>query len=123
MCVEDTNKLKKGEFSLSSQLSTFLMTFNEINVSLCHISGKASNRDPIKCTNENFQVYKSLSVESPIPVKSLNTEDIISGNFKIPCTNHVSWKNVQKKNNDFCEVYSHLSFGSRPGKKEKTLKL
>ena len=63
-----------------------------------------------------------MSVESEIAVKSLNTEDKISGNFKMPSTNHVSWKNAQKEDNDLRRVYSHLSSGSRPDKKEKNLK-
>ena len=56
------------------------MTFNQMNVSLYHISGKDNNisdfisRNPIECTNENCQVCKFLSVESEIAVKSLNTE-------------------------------------------------
>ena len=63
-----------------------------------------------------------MSVELEIAVKSLNTEDIISGNFKIPFTNHVSWKNAQKEDNDLRRVYSHLSSGSQPGRKKKNLK-
>ena len=104
------------------------MTFNEMNVSLYHISGKDINisdfisRNPFECANANCQVRKSLSVELEIAVKSLNTEDIISGNFKIPCTNHVSWKNAQKEDNDLRRVYSHLSSGSQPGRKKKNLK-
>ena len=66
-----------------------------MNVSLYHISGKDNkildflSRYPIECTNENCQVYKFL------PVELLNTEDIISGNFKMPFTNHVSWKSLK----------------------------
>ena len=58
-CAEAVNKLKREEFSLSSRLSTFLMTFNEMNVSLYYISGKRNNisdfisRNPIECTNDN----------------------------------------------------------------------
>ena len=83
-----------------------------MNVSLYHISGKDNsisdfiNRYLFECTNENCQVRKSLSVESEITVKSLNTEDKISEDFNRPFTNHVSWKNAQKD-----------------GKKEKILKL
>ena len=71
-----------------------------MNVSLYHISEKDNkildflSRHPIECTNENCQVYKFLSVESEITVELLNTEDIISGNFKMPFTKHVSWKNA-----------------------------
>ena len=42
-CVVAVNKLKRREFSLSSLLSTFVMTFNEMNVSLYYISGKGNN--------------------------------------------------------------------------------
>ena len=58
-CLEAVNKLKRGEFSLSSRLSTFLMTFNEMNVSLYHISGKDINisdfisGNPFECANAN----------------------------------------------------------------------
>ena len=75
----------------------------------------------MECTNENCQVCKFLSVESEIAVKSLNTEDVISGNFKMLFTNHVSWKIAQEEDNDLRRVYSHLLSGSRPGKKEKNL--
>ena len=40
----------------------------------------------------------------------------------MPFTNHVSWKNTQKEDNDDRRIYSHLSSGSRPGKTEKNLK-
>ena len=72
-----------------------------MNVSLYHISGKDNkildflSRHRIGCTNENCQMYKFLSVESEITVELLNTEDIISGNFKMPFTNHVSWKSLK----------------------------
>ena len=58
-CVVAVNKLKRREFSLRSRLSTFVMTFNEMNVSLYYISGKDNNisdfisRNPIECTNNN----------------------------------------------------------------------
>ena len=42
-CVVAVNKLKRREFSLSSLLSTFVMTFNEMNVSLYYISGKGND--------------------------------------------------------------------------------
>ena len=127
-CVQAVNKLKRGEFSLSSRLSTFLMTFNEMKVSLYHISGETNlisdfvSRNPIDCENENCQVCKFLFAESEITVQSSNTEDIVSGKFKMPFTNTVSWKNAQKGDNDLRRVYSHLSVGTRPGKKERNLK-
>ena len=102
------------------------MTFNEMNVSLHHISGKDNNishfssRNPIEGTNEDCQVCKLLSVESEITVKSLNTEVILSGNFEMPFTNHVYWKNAQKENNDLIPIY-HLYLDS--ARRKKILKL
>ena len=89
------------------------MTFNKMNVSLCHISVKDSNisdfvsRNLIECTNENWPVCKFLSVNQK-QLKSLNTKGIISRNFKLPFTNYVSCKNSLKEDNDLCRVYSHL---------------
>ena len=39
---------------------------------------------------------KFLSVESEITVKLLNTEEMISGNFKMPFSNNVFWKKRSK---------------------------
>ena len=105
------------------------MTLNEVNVSLYHISGEDNNisdfisRNPIECTNENCQVCKFLSAESEITVKSLHTGDIISRNFKIPFTNHVSWKSTQKEDNDLCRVYSHYHLDLDLARRKKILKL
>lgn len=53
-----------------------------------------------------------LSVESEITVKLLNTEEMISGNFKMPFSNNISGKNVQKEDNNLHSAYSYLSSGS-----------
>ena len=94
LCVEAFN-VQKGGIQFKSQLSPFVMTFNEMNTSLYHTSGKDNNisdfirRNLIECTNEGCKVCKFLSVESEKTVKSFL-------NFKIPFTNHVSWINPQK---------------------------
>ena len=60
--VQGFQKLGRGEFSLSSRLSSFLVCLNSLNISLRHISG-AENilpdcvcRNPSHCPEKNCQV-------------------------------------------------------------------
>ena len=65
-CVQAFQKLERGEFSLSSRLSSFLVCLNSLNISLHHISGAEDIlpdyvcRNPSHCPEKNCQVCKFI---------------------------------------------------------------
>ena len=46
-CVQALEKLKRGLFSASARVSTFLSTLSAFNISLCHIAGSVNGMDPV----------------------------------------------------------------------------
>ena len=127
-CLQAFQKLGRGEFSLSSRLSSFLVCLNSLNIFLHHISG-AENilpdyvcRNPSHCPEKNCQVCKFIEESVDYAINSLSVEDIQNGKMQMPFTSLPAWKNAHKTDQELKRVYSELAAGSRPGRKEKNLK-
>ena len=125
-CVQAFQKLGRGEFNLSSRLSSFLACLSSLNISLHHISG-AENilpdyvcRNPSHCPEKNCQVCKFIEENVDYAINSLSVEDIQNGKMQMPFANLPAWKIAQKTGQELKRVYSQLAAGSRPGRKEKT---
>ena len=125
VCVQAFEKLSKGGLSLSPN---YLMNLNSLNVSTNHIRGSDipltdwCNRNPITCPDNNCQICEYVKERVDIAVNSLSVGDVIKGSFRMPYYNYTSWTSVQKQDPELRRVFSQLSSGTRPGRKEKHLK-
>ena len=128
-CVQAFQKLEKGGFSLSPRISSFLMNLNSLNISINHVSGSSirltdfSSRNPINCQNRSCQVCQFVEEKLDIAVSSINLSDVVAGTFRMPFYNPMAWLDAQKSDPDLKRCFSQLSEGTRPGRKERDLKV
>ena len=124
-CVQAWEKLRKGMFSASACVSTFLSTLSSLNVSLCHIKGTENqvsdynSRNPNTCPDGNCQVCKFVHDTANSVVLSVEINDILSGSSKMPFLNTSAWRSAQQADPVLRKAFAHLSSGTRPSKKGK----
>ena len=105
------------------------MNINAHNVAIEHVKGiqikltDFVSRNPISCSDRNCQVCHFVSDQMDLAVTAISVDDIESGTAKMPFYNIAAWKQAQKQDQDLKRCYAQLSAGTRPGKKEKGLKL
>ena len=91
-CVQAWSKMRRGEFSTSARVATFMSTLSEFNVEVQHISGSFNlpsdflSRNPLTCESHNCQLCKSSVV------RSLSVKDVLSGHKAVPFSNRTAWK-------------------------------
>ena len=128
-CVQAAQKLKRGEFSTSSRLTTFLSCISRYGAQIQHIPGSQNipsdfaSRHPLICSSPNqCQVCKFINQISESVVNEISISDIVEGKVQLPYTNRASWKETQAECPDLRKVYSHKKSGTIPNKKSKNLR-
>lgn len=127
-CVEAVQKLKKGQFSSSARLSTFLSSVSRYQASVSHISGAAnlpsdfSSRHPTKCDSASCQICGFIKEYSESVVHSLSVTDILHGKVQVPYKNRKAWIEVQQGCPDLRKVFAFKKSGTEPAKKAKNLR-
>jgi hypothetical protein len=122
-CVQAYDKLRRGEFSASSRVTTFLSTVSRFLVHVRHIAGIANlpsdfaSRNPNLCPDASCQVCKFIQEMEDSVVRSLSVTDVLDGGTKMPFTSRVAWLATQQECSDLRRTHSHLSQGTRPSKK------
>ena len=105
------------------------MNLNALNLSINHISGcfipltDFSSRNPVECIDKSCQLCQFVTEHLDIAVSGISVEKIIDGSLKMPFYNFSAWKEAQKQDPALTRTYSQLLSGTRPGKKEKNIKL
>ena len=128
-CVQAYEKLSKGGFSLSPRISSFLMNLNAHNVAIEHVKGSSikmtdfSSRNPVLCTDSSCQVCQFINEKVDLAVAAVSFEDVENGTVKMPFYNTPAWKQAQRSDPDLKRCYAQLKEGTRPGKKERNLRL
>ena len=127
-CVQAVQKLKRGEFSASSRLSTFLSAVSRYQAQVSHISGAVNlsadyaSRQPLHCNSDSCSVCKFLSEVMDSVVQTITVDDVIQGRSRIPFTNRNTWIKVQEECNDLRKVIKFRKQGTTPNKKSKNLR-
>ena len=57
------------------------------------------------------------------PVTTVSIKDIEEGSARMPFYNISAWKQAQKRDPDLKRCYAQITEGTRPGKKEKNLRV
>jgi len=116
------NLIKKGKFSASARMNSFITNINRIPVEVLHVSGKANlnavsdmqSRNPSSCGTQpcticNFVQTSINSVLSPnASLGAISTHNLY---------NTKSWAATQQANTACKTAASHLRTGKQPSKK------
>ena len=122
-CVQAWHKMRRGEFSTSARIATFLATLSQYRVDFHLISGSMNlpsdfhSRNPQVCDSHCCQVCKFIDECDDAAVRSVTVEEILSGHSDVPYSNRSAWKSLQLECSDLCKVHAHLSKGTRPSPK------
>ncbi|XP_035686925.1 uncharacterized protein LOC118423072 [Branchiostoma floridae] len=123
-CVQAVEKLRRGEFSHSPRVSTFLAAISQFPISVQHISGKHNlstdyaSRHALECSDSKCQVCSFVHALSEEPV--INTTTLSSAsNLDLPVyTSRQAWHAIQNSCSSLRRVFAHLQQGTRPSKKD-----
>ena len=122
-CVQAYEKLKRGEFSASSRVTTFLSTVSRYSVHVRHIAGVENlpsdyaSRNPQECLDSSCQICKFVVELEDSVVRSLSVSEVLQGSAKMPFTSRAAWQATQLECPHLRRTHSHLSQGTRPSKK------
>ncbi len=122
-CVQSFEKLCRGEFSSSPRVTSFLSIASRYQVTLQHLSGSANipsdfaSRNAPDCTEPSCQICTFIALMESSVVRTVTSEDIISGKSSLPYTSRNAWKSIQADCPDLRRVHAHLQCGTRPSKK------
>ena len=123
-CVMAYNRMRRGLFSSSARVMTFLTAVCRYQVEITHIAGAKipftdyASRHPIECPSETCQVCKFVSEFADGVVRKLAVKDVMDGQAQMPFLNRQSWLDSQKQCPDLRKVHALLSLGNRPSKKD-----
>ena len=122
--VQAYEKLKRGEFSASSRVTTFLSTVSRYSVHIRHITGVENlpsdfaSRNPKECLDSSCQICKFIVELEDSVVRNLSVSDVLQGSVKMPFTSRAAWQATQLECPHLRRTQlSHLSQGTRPSKK------
>ena len=127
-CVQAYDKLKRGEFSTSSRVTTFLSTVSRYLVHVRHIAGidnlpsDFTSRNPIECRNSSCQICKFIAELEDSVVRTTTVDAVLEGSVHMPFTSRAAWQATQQDCSDLRRTHAHLSQGTRPSKKETNLR-
>ena len=116
-CVQAYAKLRKGHFSASARVSTFLSNLSQYTVIMTHLKGSNNtssdyaSRHPQTCTSSSCQICKFVSELSDSVVNQLTVEDVLSGASRLPYLNKTAWLSAQRDSQVLRRVYAHLTQG------------
>ena len=122
-CVQAYEKLKRGEFSASSRVTTFLSTVSCYSVHIRHIAGVENlpsgyaSQNPKECLDSSCQICKFIVELKDSVVHSFSVSDVLQGTVKMPFTSCAAWQATQLECSHLQRTHCHLSQGTRPSKK------
>ena len=125
--VKDAVQLiKKGKFSASARMNSFITNINRIPVEVLHVSGKANlnavgdmqSRNPSTCSSQQCTIctFVQTSIDSV-----LNPKASLGGITSRSLYDTKSWAAAQSANQACKTALSHLKTGKQPSKKSGSL--
>ena len=92
-CVQAWGKMRRGQFSTSARVATFMSTLSQYNVEVQHISGKLNlpsdflSRTPPSCDSRSCQVCKFIDDSDSVVVRHISVQDVLAGHKSVPFGN------------------------------------
>ncbi len=127
-CVQAYDRLRRGEFSASVRVSTFLATASRFHVSVQHLAGSANlpsdfaSRNAPSCDNASCQICNFIATTETSVVRGVSVQDVLDGSVKLPFTTRSTWLPIQGECPDLRRTRAHLKQGTRPSKKATNVK-
>ena len=127
-CVQAVDKLRRGEFSASPRVTSFLSVVSRYQASVLHLAGKVNipsdfaSRNAANCDEPNCQVCTFIATLEDTVVRSVSVQNILDSNSKLPFTSRSAWKDIQTECPDMRRAVAHLKQGTRPSKKLTNIK-
>ena len=116
------NLIKKGKFSASSRMNSFITNINRVQVEVVHASGKANlnavgdmqSRNPPSCSTEYCTIcnFVTASINSVLSPNALLGAVTVTSLY-----NPKAWAAAQKSNHACKTALDHLRTGKQPSKK------
>ena len=116
------NLIKKGKFSASARMTSFITNINRVQIEVVHTSGKANlnavsdmqSRNPSTCTAEHCTIcnFVTTSIDTV-----LNPAAILGAITTTSLYNPKAWAAAQKSNTACKTATEHLRTGKQPSKK------
>ena len=100
-CVQAYEKLKRGEFSASSRVTTFLSAVSRYSVHIHHIAGVENlpsdyaSQNTKECLDSSYQICKFIVELEVSVVRSLSVIDVLQGSVKMPFASRAAWQATQ----------------------------
>ena len=119
-CVQAWGKMRRGQFSTSARVATFMSTLSEYNVEVQHISGSLNlpsdflSRNPPSCESRSCQICKFIDDSDTAVVRHVSVQEVLAGHKSVPFANRGAWRTLQMECNDLRRVHAHLTNGTRP---------
>ena len=123
-CVQAWSKMKRGEFSSSARVGTFMSTLSQYDVDVQFIKGifnlpsDFQSRHPPSCEENCCQVCKFIESSENVVIRKGCVEKVLAGHKPVPFATRSSWKLLQLECPDLRRVHAHLSQGTRPSAKK-----
>lgn len=127
-CVQAFAKLRKGQFSASARVSTFLSTLSEYSIVMTHLKGANNtssdyaSRHPNKCADSSCQICKFVEDLASSVIREVSVDEVISGTARMPFLNKTAWLSAQHDSSALRRVYAHLTQGTRPSRKARNIR-
>lgn len=127
-CVQAFDKLCRGEFSASPRVTSFLSVVSRYQVNLRHLSGAVNipsdfaSRNAPDCDEPRCQICCFVARMEDSVVRTVNVQDILENDTKLPFTTRSAWIDVQSACPDLRRANAHLKQGTRPSKKLTNIK-
>ena len=122
-CVMAYKKLKRGLFSTSARVSTFLSSLCRFNIHLEHLKGKENlyadlaSRNPAQCNQQNCQICKYTQDTIESVVKSCSVKDVLNSSAPVPYCSRSGWYELQLTDESLRRTCAHLKQGTTPSRK------
>jgi len=122
-CVEAYQRMRRGLFSNSSRVLTYLSAACRYQVKVTHIAGAKipytdyASRESVECPDGSCQICNFVQEFASQVVRQLTVHDVLSGQVTMPFTNRKAWLETQKDCQELRKVHTFLSLGTRPTKK------
>ena len=128
-CVQAWGKMKKGAYSSSSRIATFLTDLSAMSVDLVYTPGKEmftsdfASRHPPTCNSIKCQVCKFVSEweqlgDNAREIRALTIEDIQRGRSTMPFTQRRVLHDIQHNDSMHCKLRELIRLGHLPDKRK-----
>ena len=118
-CVQAIDKLRRGEFSASPRVTSFLSIVSRYQADIQHLAGSANvpsdfaSRNAPECNEPKCQICNFISTTEDSVVRSTSVQDV-HHLPRLPFTTRSAWIQIQSE--------CHLKQGTRPSKKLTNVK-